>query len=262
MVAPVPLAHDATGPRNGPTLVLLHGFPLDHTMWQEQAAAAAAEGWRVLLPDLRGHGRSPVASPATMEAHVADVADLLDRSGVTACVLGGFSLGGYVALEFIRRHPGRVRGLILADTRAEPDTPEAQGKRAETADRVRREGTRVLEQSMMPKLLTEATRRDRPDRVEPVKASILATPAEGAAQALLGMAQRPDQRPHLATIHVPVLVLVGEADELTPPTASEAMARVLPDAKLVRIAGAAHLAPWEAPEAFNQELMRWLAPLR
>lgn len=227
-------------------------------MWGAQVDVLRYQGCRVILPDLRGHGRSPVADePATMQRCAADVAELLDELSIDRFVLGGFSLGGYVALEFARQHPGRLEGLLLVDTRAEPDSEDAKAKRYETAQAVRREGIGVLETSMIPKLLSERTRIERRDLMDQVRSMIRATSPEGAARALEGMAERPDQRPHLAALKIPTLIVVGEKDELTPPDASRAMAKAIHGSRLAIVPQAAHLVPLEAPHALNGALSSW-----
>ena len=257
---PVDLAFATFGPEGGFPVLLLHGFPLDRTMWARQAEALAAAGYRVLAPDLRGHGKSPVgAEPATMELMAKDVARLVLGAGAGRFALVGFSMGGYVAFELWREMPQRVAGLALVDTRAEPDPPEAREGRAKTAASVRRKGTEVLAESMLPKLLTEGA----PDALkEEVRRVILANPKKGAADALLGMAERADARELLPKMDVPSLVLVGAQDPVTPPDAARAMAQALPRAELVVVEGAAHLTPVERPDEVTRALLAWLERVR
>lgn len=260
---PDDLSHDAFGPAGGIPLVALHGFPLHRGMWTNQVAPWTAAGHRLILPDLPGHGESAASKgPATMELCSDRVLGLLDRLKIQKVVLAGFSLGGYVALDFTRRHPERVMGLVLVDTRAEADTEEARKKRFDTAAAVRSRGMAVLEEAMVPKFFTEATRRQRPALVKDVVGMIHKMTPEAAAHALEGMAARPDQRSLLPTILVPTLIVVGEKDELTPPAASEAMAHSIPGARLERIEDAAHLTPMEAPARFNGITTAFLASLR
>jgi pimeloyl-ACP methyl ester carboxylesterase len=183
----------------------------------------------------------------------------VDRAGIRRFVLAGFSMGGYAALELARRAPERLAGLLLVDTRAEPDTDDARRGRAETAAKVRAAGPQVLVDSMLPKLLTP---RAPPAMVEEVRAMMLRIPPEGAAQALLGMGERPDSRPSLGAIHVPTLVLVGAEDVITPPEASRAMQAAIPGAHLEVIPGAAHLAPVEQADAVNAAILSWARGLK
>jgi pimeloyl-ACP methyl ester carboxylesterase len=246
------VAYDDEG--RGEALVLLHGFPFDRSMWREQSEVLSAT-CRVIAPDLRGLGETPLGGEAaTMGAMAEDVAALLDASGVRRVVLGGLSMGGYVAFEFFRRFPERVRALVLADTRPQADTDDGRRTREENARLVLRDGMRPLVESMLPKLLSASTREHNPEVVERVRAMMLAVKPEGAAAALRGMAGRRDQTALLPEINVPTLILVGAEDPITPPSDAEAMAAKIEGSRLVRVEGAAHLSNVERPEEFNRAL--------
>jgi 3-oxoadipate enol-lactonase len=250
------VAYDDAG--RGAAVVLLHGFPFDRSMWREQAQALSGM-CRVVAPDLRGQGETPLGGATlTMGEMAEDVAALLDELGVERVVLGGLSMGGYVAFEFLRRFPPRVRALVLADTRPQADTDEARRTREETAQKVLREGMEPLTDSMLPKLLSAATREGKPDVVERVRAMMLGTKPEGAAAALRAMAVRRDQTDLLPSIDVPTLIVVGGEDTITPPSDAEAMAAKIDGARLVRIEGAAHLSNVERPEEFNRALIEFV----
>ena len=254
------LAYDEAGA--GELVVLLHGFPLSRRMWSEQLRGLSAR-YRVVAPDLRGHGETPVADGvATMEAMADDVLELVDQLGVRdRFVLGGLSMGGYVALAFARRHPERLRGLILLDTRAAADTPEAAMTRVKTAQVVLAMGVTTVVDSMLPRLFGQPALVHHLDRVQAIKSIMERTRPEGVAAALKGMACRADSRPELARISVPTLVLVGDVDVITPPAESELMARSIPGARLAVIPGAGHMAPVEEPEIVNQVLLDFLGVL-
>ncbi|WP_406697051.1 alpha/beta fold hydrolase [Singulisphaera sp. Ch08] len=255
------LAYDDDGP--GPVVVLLHGFPLNRTMWKAQQARIGSL-YRVISPDLRGHGHT--AAPYgiyTIDEMADDVLDLLNALQLKEpVVLGGLSMGGYIALSLIARHPERVRALMLMDTRAGADSTEAALARQELAKQV--EATRSVEHvvtTMLPKLFSETTRSLHPDRIEPVRRMMEHTPARTVAGALRGMAARPDRTNDLARIHVPTLVLVGEDDTITPPNEARAMAQAIPGAQLEIIPHAGHLAPLENPSASNEAILRFLSSL-
>lgn len=257
---PVDLSHAVLGPEGGAPVVLLHGFPLSRDLWHETAAALARSGHRVVLPDLRGHGSTPPGQgPATMEAQAADVGRLADRLGLARFVLGGHSMGGYVALEFVHERPKRVAGLVLVHTRAEPDAAQARSKRHAAAEQVGRRGVEPLAQRMSERMLSPATRRDRPEIRERIRNLILATSPRGVADALEGMAARPDQRPRLGAISCPTLVVAGADDELVPFASARALAQGVPDARLETLPDVGHLAMWEAPAPFARLLTEWLA---
>ena len=247
---------------NGPPLVLVHGFPLDHGMWSAQVEALSGQ-YRVIAPDLRGFGRSGVTEgKVTMEQFADDLAALLDALEVDQPVaFCGLSMGGYIGWAFLRNHRRRVRALILCDTRAAADTPEAAAGRLETADRVLREGPAPMVDAMLPKLLAEATLRSRPHRVESLRGVMLSTDPEGIAAAGRGMAERPDATPMLPRIDCPCLVLVGRLDALSTPGEMRAMAGAIPGARFVEIPGAGHMAPVENPDAFNAAIIEFLGAL-
>lgn len=244
------------------TLLLIHGFPLDHRMWMAQMVALAAQV-HVIAPDLRGFGRSAAAAsdPLTMDQHADDLAALLDALGIERAIVGGLSMGGYIAFAFWRRHRARVAALILADTRAEPDAPQARANRDAAAQKVRQAGMAALADEMLPRLLAPANLAN-PRLAERLRALILAQPAETVIAALAGLRDRPDSRPTLPTINVPTLVLVGEQDALTPPADAAAMAAALPDARLVVIPSAGHMSPMENPRAVNAALRKFIRAVR
>lgn len=254
------LPHSDSGSRSAMPIVLLHGFPLDHGMWRAQKDALVAAGFRVLVPDLRGFGKAPVGrAQPRMAEYAADVLRMLDRAGIRRFGLVGFSMGGYVAFEVLRQATPRVAGLALVDTRAEPDPEEAKAGRVASAERARKEGVGFLAEGMLPKMLTPAAPADARDAVARM---MLATPPEGAAQALLAMKDRPDSRGLLPEVRAPTVVVVGDQDPITPPEAAQAMATAIPGARLVVVPGAAHLAPVERPEEVSRALVEWARHLK
>ncbi|HEX8072980.1 MAG TPA: alpha/beta fold hydrolase [Pyrinomonadaceae bacterium] len=254
----VELAYDEAG--EGAGVVLLHGFPFDRSLWREQAAALA-ENYRVITPDLRGFGASSGdgAEAATMDEMARDVAALLDELVLERVALGGLSMGGYVALAFYRLFPRRVRALVLADTRPQGDTDEARTNRETLAQRALAEGMQPVVEAMLPKMLAPATFTEQPEVVARLRAMMLATPPAGAAAALRGMALRRDQRDLLPDILAPTLILVGSEDTITPPADAELMRREIHGARLERIEGAGHCSNLERPAEFNRALAQFLA---
>lgn len=243
---------------DGPPVVLLHGFPLDRSMWRGQMEALRGE-YRVIAPDLRGHGESESpAGPATMEEMARDVAALLDDSGVGRAVIAGLSMGGYVSLAFCRLFPERVSALVLAHTRAQEDTEEAGRARLENAGRALREGMEPLAEAMLPKLLAASTFESRPDVVARVREMILRNSPAGAAAALRGMAVRRDQTDLLPSIGAPALILVGAEDRLIPAEDSRPLLDGIRDSRLKVVEGAAHLSNLERAEEFDSALFNFL----
>lgn len=262
----IQLAYADTG--MGQPVVLLHGYPFNRTLWNEQVSVLS-NSYRLIAPDLRGLGetdaspRDSGASPAaaTMSRMAQDVAALLDHLEISRAVIGGLSMGGYVALAFYKQFPSRVRALILADTRPQADTEEGKQARHQQAEKALAEGMAGIADSMLPKLLTPDTVSKRPELVKRVRDMMLKTKPEGAAGALLGMAEREDQTSLLSQISVPALILVGQEDAITPVQDSETMHREITGSHLVVLENAAHVSNLERTEKFNEELMRFLNQL-
>jgi 3-oxoadipate enol-lactonase len=244
---------------SGPALLLLHAFPLNLSMWDAQAAALQDRN-TVVRFDARGFGGStPAEGLLSMEGIADDAVAALDHAGAGQAAVCGLSMGGYAAMAFARRHPSRLRALVLADTKAGADTAEARANRATQAEKVRREGTAGVIDAMLPKLLGSTTRESRPAVVEQARALMAAASPRAVVDALAGLAARADSGPHLRDVRVPTLVLCGEEDDLTPPTEAEAIARAVPAARLTLLPGAGHLANLETPEAFTAALRAFLA---
>jgi len=242
----------------GVPVVLLHAFPLDQRMWDEQVAAFAARH-RVVTFDWRGFGRSTLGETAsTMEVFADDVAGLLDALEIERAVICGLSMGGYAAFAFYRKYAERVAALILADTRPGPDTDEGKRGRYEMAELARCSGASALVEKMIPKLLGATTQQTKPHIVERVRAMIESNNAEGIARALHGMAERADSTELLAQINCPTLVIVGSEDGLTSPSEAEKMSQGISGARLVTIAGAGHLSNLEQPDEFNRAVSDFL----
>lgn len=256
----IEIVYDDVG--EGVPIVMLHGFPFNRSMWREQIESLSG-AWRVITPDLRGHGEtSVVGEVATMEEMAEDVAALLDELNIARAVVVGLSMGGYVTLAFFRKFRERVRALVLADTRPQADTDDGRRAREETARRALDEGMGVVADSMLPKLLAPSTRERSPEVVGRVRDMILGANPLGAAAALRGMAARRDQTDLLTEISVPTLIVVGTEDALTPPSDAEAMHAKIEGSRLVRIEGAGHVSNLEQPEEFNRVLGEFLSSLR
>ncbi|MCS6866927.1 MAG: alpha/beta fold hydrolase [Gemmataceae bacterium] len=250
------LAYDDLG--TGCPLVLLHAFPLDRTMWQPQHPLS--DRCRLLAVDLPGFGDSPTA-PFTIDGVADAIATWMAELRITPAVVGGLSMGGYVALALARRHPDKLRGLILADTRAGADDPATQNQRNQSIALVTQKGTAALFAGLLPKILSDRTCAEKPQLVEHLKAMAARQPAAAVAAALAALRDRPDATPGLAAIAVPTLVLVGEHDAITPPLIAANLAAQIRTSRLVHIPGAGHLANVENPDAFNAALRSFLGEL-
>lgn len=237
-------------------------------MWEPQLALAD-RGWHVIVPQLRGFdggeadgGRVSVLDaeprPPTVDDYAGDVIDLLDALHVHEAVIGGLSMGGYVALAMFRRAPRYFRGLVLADTRAEADTPEGVEGRKRMLALVREKGPSAVADEMIPKLLGATTRATRPDIVERVRSFALSSSADAIAGAVTALMTRPDSTALLPTIHCPTLIIVGDEDVVTPPSLSETMHKGIAGSELAVIPRAGHLSSIEQSDAFNDTLARFL----
>ena len=243
-------------------LVFLHAFPLNSRMFEPQMAAFSADR-RVIAPDFPGFGRSP-RTPAQPDVryYAEGLRNLLDRLGLERVVLGGVSMGGYVAFECMRLFPERISALVLANTRPDPDSEEARETRNEMALRVAQEGVEVLAEIQMERLLALTTCENDEELVESVRVMILENSPDGAVAALGAMRERPDSTPLLAEIEVPTLVVSGEEDAISSPELMARMADQIPDSRHVSLPRAGHLSNLEAPEEFNAALKSFLDGIR
>jgi 3-oxoadipate enol-lactonase len=251
------LAYHDRGRAHERVLLLVHGFPLDRRLWGAQVGALATMT-RVITPDLRGHGKSQIVpGPFTMDQHADDLVALLDHLKIRRAVVAGLSMGGYVALAFWRRYPARVQGLILADTRAEPDSASVRAGRDAAMDRVQQTGAAAYADEMLPRLLAPDSLVD--GKIARAAQKIMAEqPVKGIVGALGGLQNRADSRATLATITVPTLVIAGNEDVITPPAEAQAMAAAIPGARFVVIPKAGHLSALENPRAFNAAVRAFL----
>ncbi len=250
----IEIAYEDEG--SGPPVVLLHGYPFNRSMWDDQTQALR-NSQRVIVPDLRGHGESEVAE-ATIEAMARDIGGLMTSIGISEAAIGGLSMGGYVALAFYRLYPERVRALVLADTRASADTDEVKQNRRKQAERALSEGMEGIANDLLPKLLSPHTLEKRAEIVDRVRQMMVETKPEGAAAALKAMGERNDQTDLLSRIVAPTLILVGRDDVITPVKDSESMHRVIEGSHLEVIEGAGHVSNVEQPEQFNRVLLNFL----
>jgi 3-oxoadipate enol-lactonase len=240
------------------TLVLIHGFPLSARMWAPQLELAG-HGWRVVAPQLRGFDGPPGDSVATtVDDYAGDLIDLLDALEIEQAVVGGLSMGGYIAFAMFRHAPRYFRAMILADTRAEADTPEGVEGRKRMVQLVRDRGAEAVAEEMLPKLLGPSTRAARPDVAATLRNLILSNSADTIVGALMALMTRPDSTPLLSQVHCPTLVVVGDEDALTPRACSEAIQHGIAGAQLAIVPQAGHMSNMEQPAAFNLALAGFL----
>jgi pimeloyl-ACP methyl ester carboxylesterase len=253
------------------TVVFLHAFPLSAEMWRPQLDCVPA-GWRFIAPDLRGFGLSVPAPPTpgaespgagraavSIDDFAQDVVGLLDALHLPRVVVAGLSMGGYAAFALLRAAPARIRGLVLADTRAGADGPGALASRDRMIEALDSGGPEIVADRMLPGLLGATTRASRPELVEQVRRLMVSQPAEAIREALLRLKGRPDSAPLLADIVCPTLVVAGAEDEITGVDAARQIHDGVSGSSLTVIEHAGHLPNMEQPAAFNAALGRFLA---
>ncbi len=252
------IEYSVEGPRAGVPIVFVHGFPFNRSMWKPQVEALR-DRFYTLTYDIRGFGASdPGDGQYSVEYFVDDLIGLLDHLRIQKAVAAGLSMGGYIVLRAAERHPDRFRGLVLADTRSEPDSNEGKIKRALQARAVKRDGMSAFADSFIPGALYRETMTRSPETAELVRRMIEGVTPVSAAGTLLALAARTDTTPALYNINVPTLILVGQHDAITPPSASAAMKEKIPESELHVLAAAAHLSNLEQPEEFNRRLIGFL----
>lgn len=243
---------------SGPPVVLLHPFPGNREFWKPVAPTLETR-YRLIVPDLRGHGDSgPGEGPATMEKHALDLERLLDETTVGRCAFVGVSIGGYILFEFWRRFRNRVNALVLCDTRPQADTAEARANRSKAASDVLEKGTGEFVESMIPKLLGHSTLAARPDLIDGARTMMKKMTPNGIAAVQHGMAARPDSVNDLKTINVPTLIAIGEEDILSTPADGELMRQRIAGGELKLIPKAGHWSPWEQPGPVGGLLRQFL----
>lgn len=245
----------------GRPIVFLHAFPLNRTMWETQEHALSSQ-FRVITIDLRGHGESDAPLwRYTLEQSADDVNALLDQLAIQQAIFAGLSMGGYILFAFYRKYAVRVKGLILADTRAQADTAEGKDGRFQMAQTAYKKGPTAIADIMIPKLLSPTTIQTRTALVQQVRAMIEGNQISGIAGDLMAMAERPDSVPLLKQITCPTQIIVGELDQATPPAEAKLMADQIPNAHLAIIPQAAHLTNLEQPEPFNHIVANFVSEL-
>ncbi|HEX9486249.1 MAG TPA: alpha/beta fold hydrolase, partial [Gemmatimonadales bacterium] len=253
----VELAVDVRG--EGLPVLFVHGFPFDRTVWRHQLATLSRV--RRIAPDFRGVGDSGAPSGAdgySLTRYADDLVAVLDAVGVRQAVLCGLSMGGYVIFELLRRHPERVKALILADTKPEPDSAEAKRGREELTQVAQRDGQDAVIERLLPRLLAAATQATQPEVAGQVREMAHRWSVPGLVGALRTLRDRPDSTDTLRGVRAPTLVLVGSEDQIAPPDTARAMARLIPGAHCHVVPAAGHIAPLEQPLATSRVVADFL----
>ncbi len=241
----------------GLPLVLLHGFPLNHHIWHKQVHDLSGV-CRVITPDLRGFGQSVGGGAFTIASLAEDLYLLLSQIRALPCVLGGLSMGGYVALAYERQYASTLRGLILIDTRAADDAPEVRAGRDVMIELAETTGSAAVAAEMLPKVLAPGAVDSRPELVAELKSIMEVCPPQTIQHAQAAMRDRPDYHPTLQRIAAPTLIIVGDSDAMTPPSLAEAMHQSIPGSTISIIKDAGHLSPIEQPQQVSRAIQHFL----
>lgn len=243
---------------NGSPVVLLHPFPCHHEFWNPVAPALNSR-YRMITPDVRGHGDSDIGDgPALMSKHAQDVARVMDAASISKAAFIVCSIGGYISFEFWRCFRERISALVVCDSRAQADTAEGRANRLKAAGDVLEQGSEQFFESMIPKLMGRTTVGTRPDLVDGALRMMRKMSPQDISLVLRGMAERPDSVADLKTINVPTLILIGEEDVFSTVADGELMRQNIPGSQFKIIPKAGHFAPWEQPEAVGKILRQFL----
>ena len=256
------IEYETEGPRTGMPVVLIHGFPFSKAMWKPQIDVLKKD-FHVITYDVRGHGASDVGDGQyTLELFVDDLIGLLDHLKLFKVVCVGLSMGGYITLRAVERHPERFRALVLCDTRSEADGNEGRIKRSGQAKTVKSEGMKKFAESFLKAVFYEKTFETNSQAVDSIKTIIEASSPLAVAGTLIALASRTDTTPSLYNIKIPTQILVGQHDALTPPSASFAMKEKIPNAELHVIPKSGHMSNLENTDEFNSHLLKFFNKLR
>lgn len=248
---------------SGMPLLLIHGYPLNRQLWADQIRALKDIA-HLIVPDLRGHGESEsTPAPYTIDILADDCHELLNILGIEQpIIVGGLSMGGYIAMAFYRRYPERVNGMVLAATRASADTSEGRANRDKAIQLARKEGPAAIAESMLPKMFAPKTYITRPELVNEIRKMMIGTSTEGIIGALTAMKERPDSFDILSQFNKPALIIHGDEDQIMSIEDAQAIQKAIRGSKLEIIPSAGHLPNLEQPQAFNAALRRFLQNLR
>jgi len=246
------------GPDDAPVIIFIHGFPLNKSMWNIQVEALK-ENYRVLAYDIRGHGNSDSGiDEFFIELFVIDLLRLMEKLKIEKSILCGLSLGGYIALNAVLKHPDRFDGLILNDTQCIADTPEIKENRCNAIISIKEKGVEQYADEIIKKLFAQETFTKNKNVVDAVKEMIISTPKQSLCNTLHALAERKETCDQLSEINIPVLIMVGKEDKITPIAAAQQMHEKILNSKLEIIQQAGHLSNLEDPTAFNTHLVNFL----
>lgn len=254
----VTISYNDNGPYKAPAIIFIHGFPFNKSMWDAQCKALK-DTYRVVAYDVRGHGHSESGTEEfTIDLFVSDLIGLMDALGFQKVMLCGLSMGGYIALRAIEQYPDRFEALVLSDTQCESDTPQAREKRLETIEKIKQDGIREYAEQTLKNLVAPETFVNRKEEIRAIREMILNTSKNSLYRTLLALSIRRETCSKLASIRIPVLVMVGRNDQVTPPEKAEQIHENIRESVLHFIDHAGHIANMENPAAFNSTLKKFV----
>ena len=246
------------GPDDAPVIIFIHGFPFNKSMWNGQIESLK-DNYRVIAYDIRGHGNSdPGIDDFFIELFVRDLLLLMEKLRIEKSILCGLSLGGYIALNAVLKYPDRFDGLILNDTQCIADTPEVKENRCIAIIRIKEKGVKQYADEIIKNLFAPESFRKRENIIAEVKEMIISTPEQTLCNTLHALAERKETCTRLHEINIPVLIMVGKEDKITPIAAAQQMHEKILNSKLEIIQQAGHLSNLENPTAFNTHLVNFL----
>jgi len=252
------VSYNDEGPKKAPVIIFIHGFPLNKSMWDKQSEKLK-DSYRVIAYDIRGHGDTDLgAIDFSIDLFAQDLIDFMDALKIEKTMLCGLSMGGYIALNAIDKHPNRFSALILSDTNCTADSSEAKENRMKTIEGIKENGVKKLADGLIPKLFAPESFKTYSEGIAVVKELIVKTPKQSLYNSLHAMANRKETCSKLPEIKVPVLILVGEEDKITPPEAAKAMHEKIKNSALHIISNAGHLSNLENQEDFNNQLKKFI----
>ncbi len=249
------------GRADSPVIIFVHGFPLNKTMWSSQVEALE-KNYRVITYDIRGHGESEAGSERfSIELFADDLFRLMDELDIKKCVLCGLSMGGYIALHAIQKSPAKFGALILCDTQCNVDTPEVKEKRMSDIDHIKKSGLKEYAENNLKNLFMPVSLQSKKDEVESVKKMIREMSVQSLTDTLHALANRNETCEKLSKIEQPVLIIVGEEDNITPPSKGQFMQNKIKDSELKIVENAGHLSNLENAGQFNKYLNNFISSI-
>lgn len=250
------------GITNSATIIFIHGFPLNKSMWEKQIKQFK-EDYRVIAYDIRGHGNTDVGNDNfSIEFFVYDLISLMNALSIEKAIICGFSMGGYIALRAIEKHPGRFSALLLCDTNCAADSPETKVKRLKTIEFIRENGLEQYAEESLEKLFAPISLSNHIKEMDLVREMIIKTPKQTLYKTLNALAERSETCTNLHKINVPVLILVGKNDVITPPELAMTMHEKIQGSVIQLINHAGHVSNMENPKEFNHHLAEFLLTIK